>query len=72
MLMLLIIAPIVMMAGGLTGWIVARIKRQPDWWALVCFLLPPMLLILLVMPHGTARPGHPYDDRHHNPNGQPY
>lgn len=45
-------------AATILGYITARVKRRnPDAWAFACFVFPPLLLILLLLP----KPSKPYD-----------
>lgn len=41
------------LAAGLIATMVARAKRRHSgYWMLICFLFPPLLLVLLVLPKG--------------------
>jgi cyanate permease len=41
------------LVAGLAATLVARAKnRHSGYWMLVCFLLPPLILLLLILPKG--------------------
>jgi hypothetical protein len=44
------------LVSGLAATMVARAKnRHSGYWMLVCFLVPPLILLLLVLPRGRNR-----------------
>lgn len=48
---------IAMIVSGLLGALVAGMKnRLPNFWGTLCFLLPPALLVLLILPKNAGPP----------------
>ncbi|MGI9386719.1 MAG: hypothetical protein ACR2OX_04760 [Methyloligellaceae bacterium] len=49
-----VIIGVLCLVSAATGAIVAKIKRRSaDVWAFACFIFPPILLILLLLPKNT-------------------
>ena len=58
---------IALSAAVAAGIIAAARNRDHSWWAAWCFVLPPMLIVLLLLPRNTGprpqRPSLDEDDR---------
>jgi len=56
---------------GLLAAVVAPGKnRDQVWWSVFCFMLPPLILLLFMLPKGRAKCGpHPLQDAHREGNG---
>ena len=60
---------IVMIVSGILGALLASMKnRLPNFWGALCFLLPPALLVLLILPKnmGPAPRRRPLDAEDHH------
>lgn len=53
-----------LVAGVLAGAVASAKRRHQAYWTVSCFLLPPLVLVLLLLPRGhtTYTPREPMDD----------
>ncbi|MBC8049979.1 MAG: hypothetical protein H7X92_07525 [Chitinophagales bacterium] len=63
-IMFIAIYPAAMFLAGLAAAIIAPKRgRDQTWWGIFCFLFPPLLVLLLIMPNGRNwRTRNPLDD----------